>query len=96
MAINKIQNHKLHELVDPCLGFDSDYEVRKMITKVAELVFQCLQNESDSRPSMKNVLGVLKGIQSEDCAMKNAKVVDIRKNDVMLLTSESPMLSLSR
>ncbi|CAL5372015.1 unnamed protein product [Camellia sinensis] len=96
MAINKIQNHKLHELVDPCLGFDSDYEVRKMITKVAELAFQCLQNESDSRPSMENVLGVLKGIQSEDCVMKNAEVVGIRKDDVVLLTSESPMLSPSR
>ncbi|XP_028057055.1 LEAF RUST 10 DISEASE-RESISTANCE LOCUS RECEPTOR-LIKE PROTEIN KINASE-like 1.1 [Camellia sinensis] len=96
MAINKIQNHKLHELVDPCLGFDSDYEVRKMITKVAELAFQCLQNESDSRPSMENVLEVLKGIQSEDCAMKNAEVVDIHEDDVVLLTSKSPTLSPSR
>ncbi|XP_028057029.1 LEAF RUST 10 DISEASE-RESISTANCE LOCUS RECEPTOR-LIKE PROTEIN KINASE-like 1.4 [Camellia sinensis] len=96
MAINKIQNHALHELVDPRLGFDSDYEVRKMITKVAELAFQCLQNESDSRPSMENVLEVLKGIQSEDCAMKNAEVVDIREDDVVLLTSKSPTLSPSR
>ncbi|KAL7223300.1 hypothetical protein ACSBR1_024873 [Camellia fascicularis] len=96
MAINKIQNHALHELVDPCLGFDSDYEVRKMITKVAELAFQCLQNASDSRPSMENVLEVLKGIQSEDCAMKNAEVVDIREDDVVLLTSKSLTLSPSR
>ncbi|CAL5326926.1 unnamed protein product [Camellia sinensis] len=96
MAINKIQNHALHELVDPRLGFDSDYEVRKMITKVAELAFQCLQNESDSRPSMENVLEVLKGIQSEDCAMKNAEVVDIHEDDVVLLTSKSPTLSPSR
>ncbi|KAI8020464.1 LEAF RUST 10 DISEASE-RESISTANCE LOCUS RECEPTOR-LIKE PROTEIN KINASE-like 1.4 [Camellia lanceoleosa] len=96
MAINKIQNHMLHELVDPCLGFDSDYEVRKMITKVAELAFQCLQNESDSRPSMENVLEVLKGIQSEDCTVKNAEVVDICKDDVVLLTSKSPTLSPSR
>ncbi|KAL7178674.1 hypothetical protein ACSBR1_042094 [Camellia fascicularis] len=42
MAINKMQNHELHELVDPCLGFESGYKVREMITVVAELVFWCL------------------------------------------------------
>ncbi|THG11564.1 hypothetical protein TEA_016215 [Camellia sinensis var. sinensis] len=41
MAINKIQNHELHELVDPCLGFNSDYKVTKMIKVVAEVAFQC-------------------------------------------------------
>ncbi|KAF6134956.1 hypothetical protein GIB67_037483 [Kingdonia uniflora] len=40
MAINKVQNHLIHELVDPHLGFDSDYSVRKMVTLVAELAFR--------------------------------------------------------
>ena len=31
MAINKIQNHALHELVDPSLGFNSDHNVTRMI-----------------------------------------------------------------
>ncbi|KAI9088146.1 hypothetical protein K1719_030123 [Acacia pycnantha] len=44
MAINKIQNRALHELVDPTLGFESDQKVRKMINAVVELAFQCLQN----------------------------------------------------
>ncbi|GMQ11387.1 hypothetical protein CsSME_00054041 [Camellia sinensis var. sinensis] len=39
MAINKIQNHEIHELVDPCLGFKSDYKVTEMIKVVAELTF---------------------------------------------------------
>ncbi|KAI7986696.1 LEAF RUST 10 DISEASE-RESISTANCE LOCUS RECEPTOR-LIKE PROTEIN KINASE-like 1.2 [Camellia lanceoleosa] len=51
MAINKIQNHELHELVDPCLGFNSDYKVTEMIKVVAEVAFQCLQNNSDTRTS---------------------------------------------
>ncbi|KAI7986073.1 LEAF RUST 10 DISEASE-RESISTANCE LOCUS RECEPTOR-LIKE PROTEIN KINASE-like 1.2 [Camellia lanceoleosa] len=40
MAINRLQNHELHELVDPCLGFESDYQVSKMITVVVEPGFK--------------------------------------------------------
>ncbi|GMQ11366.1 hypothetical protein CsSME_00054025 [Camellia sinensis var. sinensis] len=64
MAINKIQNHELHDLVDPCLGFESDYKVREIITVVAKLAFWCLENEKDMRPSMKEVLEILKEISS--------------------------------
>jgi serine/threonine protein kinase len=39
MAINKIQNRTLHEIVDPSLGFESDYTVKSMITDMAELAF---------------------------------------------------------
>ncbi|CAL5362603.1 unnamed protein product [Camellia sinensis] len=42
MAINKIQNQELHELVDQCLGFNSNCKVTEMIKVVAELAFQCL------------------------------------------------------
>lgn len=46
MFIKKIQKHALHELVDPTMGFESDSTVTRMITAVAELAFQCLQNET--------------------------------------------------
>ncbi|CAI9299797.1 unnamed protein product [Lactuca saligna] len=64
MALNKIRNDALGELVDPSLGFETDYEVRKMINAVAELAFRCLQNERDCRPSMGEVLEGLNSIQN--------------------------------
>ncbi|GMN33971.1 hypothetical protein TIFTF001_041978 [Ficus carica] len=70
MAMNRIQNHALHEIVDPTLGFDTDSRVRKMITAVAELAFQCLQHEKDLRPSMVDVLEELKAIQSREYSME--------------------------
>ncbi|KAK4362012.1 hypothetical protein RND71_017253 [Anisodus tanguticus] len=66
MAINKIQSNALHELVDSSLGFDSNDKVKLMITAMAELAFQCLQNDRDMRPSMPEVLEALLGIQSMD------------------------------
>ncbi|CAN4111846.1 unnamed protein product [Withania somnifera] len=63
MAINKIQSNVLHELVDPNLGFDTADKVRSMITAVAELAFQCLQNDGDMRPSMQEVMEALLRIQ---------------------------------
>lgn len=66
MAMNMIQNHALHELVDPCIGFESDLKVRRMINAVAELAFQCLQSKKEIRPSMLDVLEELKSIQGMD------------------------------
>ncbi|KAF5934559.1 hypothetical protein HYC85_030730 [Camellia sinensis] len=93
MVINKIQNHEFHELVDPCLGFESNYEVREMITVVAKLIFRCLQNESDMRPSMKEVLEVLKEISSVGYDRKVAEEVDISADHVVLLKSDPSTLS---
>ncbi|KAL4573391.1 hypothetical protein LXL04_020194 [Taraxacum kok-saghyz] len=64
MALNKIRNDALGELVDPSLGFETDYEVRKMISAVAELAFRCLSNERDNRPPMKEVLENLISFQN--------------------------------
>ncbi|KAJ4752679.1 Protein kinase family protein [Rhynchospora pubera] len=63
LALNKIQTDQLDELVDPALGFQSDPEVRQMISLVAEVAFRCLQSDRDMRPSMKEVLEVLRLIQ---------------------------------
>ncbi|KAL6960968.1 non-specific serine,threonine protein kinase [Sarracenia purpurea var. burkii] len=77
MAVNKIQNHALHELVDPCLGFETSGSVRRMITLVAELAFRCLQVEREMRPSMEEVLKALRGIGNEDLSGQKPEVVDI-------------------
>ncbi|KAL0332464.1 UNVERIFIED_CONTAM: LEAF RUST 10 DISEASE-RESISTANCE LOCUS RECEPTOR-LIKE PROTEIN KINASE-like 1.4 [Sesamum calycinum] len=77
MAINKIQNHTLHELVDSSLGFETNSIVRRMATLVAELAFRCLQQERDMRPSMEEVLEALRGIQNEDLNSHKVEIVDI-------------------
>ncbi|XWS60927.1 hypothetical protein CRYUN_Cryun07bG0080500 [Craigia yunnanensis] len=87
MAINKIQNGALHELIDPSLGFESDYKVRKMITGVAEVAFQCLQNDKDMRPTMAQVLEALMGIQNEDYNKEKAEEMHISADELGLLKS---------
>lgn len=36
LALNRIQNEAIDELVDPCIGFHLDTEVKRMVTSVAE------------------------------------------------------------
>ncbi|XP_050269708.1 LEAF RUST 10 DISEASE-RESISTANCE LOCUS RECEPTOR-LIKE PROTEIN KINASE-like 1.3 isoform X9 [Quercus robur] len=96
MAVNKTQNNALHELVDPLLGFEKDYTVKKMTTSVAELAFRCLEKERDMRPSMDEVLEILRGIQNgnEEMGAQKAEVVDIKAaDDVRLLKNIPPPLS---
>ncbi|KAK3036547.1 hypothetical protein RJ639_030988 [Escallonia herrerae] len=88
MAISKIQNHMLHELVDSSLGFETDSSVRRMTTLVAELAFRCLQQEKDMRPSMQEVLDTLRGIQNEELNGQKAEVVDIVVDDGPLLKGD--------
>ncbi|KAK7280442.1 hypothetical protein RJT34_25506 [Clitoria ternatea] len=64
LAIRKIQKNAVGELMDPSLGFESDDEVKREITLVAELAFQCLQRDKELRPSMDEVLEVLVRIES--------------------------------
>ncbi|KAL3529257.1 hypothetical protein ACH5RR_008579 [Cinchona calisaya] len=84
LAINKIQNHSLHELVDPHLGCESDYKLRSMIGDVAGLAFRCLQYGRDMRPSMQEVLKVLLEIQSQDYNTGKKEEMDIQADDVVL------------
>ncbi|KAK2652306.1 hypothetical protein Ddye_012162 [Dipteronia dyeriana] len=92
MAVNKIQNQALSELVDPSLGFERDYAVRSMVTSVAELAFRCLQQDRDTRPSMQEVLEVLLGIQGHFRTQK-PEVVDISADDTALLKNAPPPIS---
>ncbi|RWW13220.1 hypothetical protein GW17_00023084 [Ensete ventricosum] len=77
MAITKIQNHELEDLVDPELWCPSDEVTKIMITMVAELAFRCLQLDGDMRPPIKEVLEGLRAIESK--AYKTEKK---EKNDV--------------
>lgn len=89
MAINKIQNRTLHELVDLSLGFETDCTTRRMITLVAELAFRCLQQERDMRPSMEEVLEALRVIQNENLNSHKVEVVDISVDDEIALLTGS-------
>ncbi|KAB2612462.1 serine/threonine-protein kinase [Pyrus ussuriensis x Pyrus communis] len=95
LAVNKIQNHLVNELVDPLLGFETNVSVRRMTTAVAELAFRCLQQEKDMRPTMDEVLKGLKAVQNEDLGSENgeAVVLDIGADEVGLLRSMPPPLS---
>ncbi|KAJ0100446.1 hypothetical protein Patl1_21422 [Pistacia atlantica] len=94
MAISRIQNHALKELVDPSLGFEKDYAIRNTITSVAELAFRCLQQDRDLRPAMQEILEVLREIQSQQFGAQKAEVVDFcSTDDVVLLRNVPPPLS---
>ncbi|KAF5934512.1 hypothetical protein HYC85_030683 [Camellia sinensis] len=101
MVINKIKNHELYELVDPCLGFESNYKVGEMIAVVTELAFYSSgvgvtskdPRPTNMMPSMKEVLEVLKEISSVGYDRKVAEEVDIPTDDVVLLKSDPPTLS---
>ncbi|KAL7101705.1 hypothetical protein ACP275_08G071600 [Erythranthe tilingii] len=77
MAVNKIQNHTLHELVDSSIGFETNTTVRRMATLVSELAFRCLQQDRETRPSMEEVVEALRGIQNEDMNSHRVDIVDI-------------------
>ncbi|XP_075475816.1 LEAF RUST 10 DISEASE-RESISTANCE LOCUS RECEPTOR-LIKE PROTEIN KINASE-like 1.4 isoform X2 [Primulina tabacum] len=85
MAINKIQNRNLSELVDASLGFETNSIVRRLVTLVAELAFQCLQQERDMRPSMGDVLEALRRIQNEDLNVDRVEIVDVLVDDDTVL-----------
>ncbi|OAO89739.1 hypothetical protein AXX17_AT5G35480 [Arabidopsis thaliana] len=93
MAISKIQNDAVHELADLSLGFARDPSVKKMMSSVAELAFRCLQQERDVRPSMDEIVEVLRGIQKDGISDSKDVVVEIDVNggdDVGLLKHGVP------
>ncbi|THU53072.1 hypothetical protein C4D60_Mb10t10580 [Musa balbisiana] len=95
MAIAKIQNDELDQLVDPKLWCQSNCE---MIRQVAEVAFSCLQADGDMRPTMKEVMEALRGIEDakgveadamveeDDCLLKERPAYS---PDAITLTWES-------
>ncbi|XP_050374246.1 LEAF RUST 10 DISEASE-RESISTANCE LOCUS RECEPTOR-LIKE PROTEIN KINASE-like 1.2 isoform X3 [Argentina anserina] len=77
IALNKIQKGLYSELVDSCLGFESDHEVKRMTIAVAELAYQCLQQDNDARPTMSEVLETLQMIErGKDVPQNRNEVFD--------------------
>uniref|UniRef100_A0ACD5V9Z5 Uncharacterized protein n=2 Tax=Avena sativa TaxID=4498 RepID=A0ACD5V9Z5_AVESA len=61
MALRMIQCCEIDRLVDPQLGYRSvAEETMKTVDLVAEVAFRCLQPEQEVRPSMSEVLDVLR------------------------------------
>ncbi|WMV28261.1 hypothetical protein MTR67_021646 [Solanum verrucosum] len=87
-AINRILRCAFNELIDPSLGFQSDAEVRRMTTSVAEISFRCLQHDKDMRPTMVEVLETLQEIQHGE--FTHEKKIDCDGN-----TKESVQVPLS-
>ncbi|XP_054806381.1 LEAF RUST 10 DISEASE-RESISTANCE LOCUS RECEPTOR-LIKE PROTEIN KINASE-like 1.4 [Prosopis cineraria] len=93
MALNKIQDKAVHELVDPYLGFEKDYGVRQMIIGVAELAFRCLQKERDMRPSMEEVVEILREIQRKEFVGEKEVVMMDKVEELVLLKNGSAPFS---
>ncbi|XP_078153562.1 LEAF RUST 10 DISEASE-RESISTANCE LOCUS RECEPTOR-LIKE PROTEIN KINASE-like 1.2 [Carex rostrata] len=89
LALNKIQRDEVDELVDPALGFQSDLEVRQMVTSMAKLAFRCLQSARDMRPSMKEVLEVLTVIQNGGYEREKITEISPSKEEAHLLEGEA-------
>ncbi|XP_051222842.1 LEAF RUST 10 DISEASE-RESISTANCEUS RECEPTOR-LIKE PROTEIN KINASE-like 1.2 isoform X6 [Lolium perenne] len=85
MALNRIQNHEVVQLVDPELGYDTDSETKGSIDCVAEVAFQCLQLERELRPSIKEVVEILNCIRDGDCPSKKMGKDASLKEDTHLL-----------
>ncbi|KAL5830571.1 hypothetical protein ACOSQ3_020039 [Xanthoceras sorbifolium] len=91
IAINRILKRAVDELVDPCLGFHSNEEVKRMATAVAELAFLCLQQNKDMRPTMDVVLEELQRIKSGECKPENLKEEDDDdKEELKSMQQQSP------
>ncbi|KAI5004368.1 hypothetical protein ZWY2020_031611 [Hordeum vulgare] len=86
MALNRIQNHEVVQLVDPELGYDTDPETKRTIDRVAEVAFQCLQMEREMRPSIKEVVEILTYVRDGDYQSKSMRKKASQKEDVHLLT----------
>ncbi|KAG6510974.1 LEAF RUST 10 DISEASE-RESISTANCE LOCUS RECEPTOR-LIKE PROTEIN KINASE-like 1.2 [Zingiber officinale] len=86
MAVTKIQNGDLEQLVDARL-YQSDQATRKMMTMAAEVAFRCLQTDGDMRPSIKEVLDSLRTIEMEGRRLEK-KIGD---DDAELLKNVAPM-----
>jgi serine/threonine protein kinase len=63
MAITKIQEGALHELVDQQLEIEMNQKMKVMVSAAAELAFRCLVSERDDRPHMNEVVAQLEQIR---------------------------------
>ncbi|XP_031251952.1 LEAF RUST 10 DISEASE-RESISTANCE LOCUS RECEPTOR-LIKE PROTEIN KINASE-like 1.1 isoform X2 [Pistacia vera] len=88
LAVNRIKKGAFEELVDPLLGYQSDEEVKRMTTAVAELAFLCLQQNKEVRPPMDVVLEELKRIESGEWKLED--VIEEKDNIDELQSMQRP------
>ncbi|KAM3269614.1 hypothetical protein P3S67_030496 [Capsicum chacoense] len=86
-AINKIVKCAFHELIDPTLEFESDAKIWEMTTSVAELAFLCLQTDRDLRPTMVEVLDILKEIQTSEFGYENRTESNLNADEAKIITA---------
>ena len=92
-AMSRIQRCAFDELVDPQLGFMSDFKISRMTSLVAELAFQCLQHGKEFRPSMDEVLQALRRIESAN--YEELKAEEEAKNKGLIMKYTIPPASPS-
>ncbi|KAE8794903.1 putative serine/threonine-protein kinase [Hordeum vulgare] len=80
MAVGRIQRSELEQLVDAELGYGFDEATTKAMTMVAELAFRCLQQNSEMRPPIREVLDGLRGIQEGGAREKKYDVVVVPRS----------------
>ncbi|XP_078166453.1 LEAF RUST 10 DISEASE-RESISTANCE LOCUS RECEPTOR-LIKE PROTEIN KINASE-like 1.1 isoform X2 [Carex rostrata] len=93
MTLNKIQRCQLEDLLDPALGFSSNWEVRCMVSSVAELSFRCLQPDREMRPSIKEVLETLRVIEKGDYNKDKMVKENMIQEEIYLLKCETNISS---
>lgn len=92
LAVAKIQTGALDELIDPCLEVSRYSAIKEMVTRVAELAFQCLARVKDDRPSMDKVARTLQEITDSGYGSPDASCKSIAGKPG-LVTSDSDVTS---
>ncbi|PWA56295.1 serine-threonine/tyrosine-protein kinase catalytic domain-containing protein [Artemisia annua] len=100
LALNRIQKCEVDQLIDQALVSVSKGEMMAMMTSVAELAFRCLQYHSEMRPTMSEVLDVLRDIQREGRIDDHDRIGDkapllSENNDMVLLLKDFPPSPIS-
>ncbi|XP_028785975.1 LEAF RUST 10 DISEASE-RESISTANCE LOCUS RECEPTOR-LIKE PROTEIN KINASE-like 1.1 [Neltuma alba] len=100
LAVRKIQRNEFDDLVDPCLGLEKDSEVKKKVVAVGELAFQCLQIDKEMRPSIDEVLEVLRkiegGKEEEEDTGKDGDGDEVSKNKADIQTRAMTSISFDQ
>ncbi|MCO5590437.1 hypothetical protein L7F22_044407 [Adiantum nelumboides] len=65
LALSRIGNGSLDEVIDPSLDAGKCPQVRAMVQVVAEIAYRCLSYDKDARPTIKEVFHELEFVRNE-------------------------------
>ncbi|RDX75588.1 LEAF RUST 10 DISEASE-RESISTANCE LOCUS RECEPTOR-LIKE PROTEIN KINASE-like 1.2, partial [Mucuna pruriens] len=77
LLIKKVENQALVEVLDPRLGFQSNLQIKRMLTATAELAILCMKCPQESRPNMEQVLEMLDGIKQGRYETNSIKALEV-------------------